>query len=107
MDPRRVELYLRHIHEGGAKIAEFLKAHPDIDPDFIEDMTDKEEAELQQYSSDLAITQQIERDELTLSNKSHLAQQAYNATHSRQSRPFYIRLSDPQNTQSLTLCEEE
>jgi hypothetical protein len=64
MDARRVELYLRHIHEGGAKIAEFLKAHPDIDPDFIEDMTDKEETELQQYSSDLAITQQIERDEL-------------------------------------------
>jgi hypothetical protein len=65
MDARRVELYLRHIHEGGAKIAEFLKAHPDIDPDFVEDMTDKEEAELREYSSDLAITQQIERDELT------------------------------------------
>jgi hypothetical protein len=64
MSPRRVELYLRHIREGGAKIAEFLIAHSDINPDFIEDMTDAQEAELKQFTSDLAITQQIERNHL-------------------------------------------
>ncbi|MFZ0902805.1 MAG: hypothetical protein WAN71_02765 [Mycobacterium sp.] len=66
MDPRKAELYLRHIHEGGAKIAEFLIAHPDINPDRIDDMTQKQEFELKQYCSDLAITHQIERDELDI-----------------------------------------
>lgn len=61
MDARRVELYVRHIHEGGAKIAEFLNSHPDVYPEFIEDMTDRQEAELEKYISDLAITQQMER----------------------------------------------
>jgi hypothetical protein len=61
MDPRIVELYVRHIHEGGAKIAEFLNAHCDVDPNFIDDMTHIQEAELKAFISDLAITQQIER----------------------------------------------
>ncbi len=63
MDPRKVELYLRHIHEGGAKIAEFLRAHPGIRPEFIDEMTGIQEAELQLFLFDLAATQRIERDE--------------------------------------------
>lgn len=66
MDQRRVELYLRHVHEGGARIAEFLNAHPDIRPEFIEDMSTQQEAELRKYSSDLDKIQQIEREELTI-----------------------------------------
>jgi hypothetical protein len=66
MDPRRVELYLRHIHEGSAKIAEFLNAHSDIKPEFIEDMSAQQEAELKEYSADLDKTQQIEREELSI-----------------------------------------
>jgi hypothetical protein len=66
MHPRKVELYLRHVHEGGAKIAEFLIAHPDIDPDDIDDMTQKQEFDLKQHCSDLAITHQIERYELDI-----------------------------------------
>jgi hypothetical protein len=66
MHPRKVELYLRHIHEGGAKLAEFLIAHPDIDPQGIDDMTQKQEFDLKQYCSDLAITHQIEHGELNI-----------------------------------------
>jgi hypothetical protein len=66
MHPRKVELYLRHVHEGGAKIAEFLIAHPDIDPHDIDDMTQKQEFDLKQHCSDLAITHQIERYELDI-----------------------------------------
>ncbi|ORV49690.1 hypothetical protein AWC05_00780 [Mycobacterium florentinum] len=66
MDPRRAELYLRHIREGGAKIADFLTARPDIDPDFIEDLPARHEAELERHISDLKITQQIERDVLAI-----------------------------------------
>jgi hypothetical protein len=54
------------MHEGGAKIAEFLRAHSDINPHFIEDMTSEQEAELKHYISDLATTQEIERDELDI-----------------------------------------
>lgn len=64
MGPRKVELYVRHIHEGGAKIAEFLNSHGDIDPNFIDDMTHIQEAQLKVFISDLAITQQIERHAL-------------------------------------------
>jgi hypothetical protein len=66
MHSSKTQLYLRHMHEGGAKIAEFLIAHPDINPHFIEDMTSEQEAELKHYISDLAITQQIERDNLDI-----------------------------------------
>jgi hypothetical protein len=66
MDARKVDLYLRQIREGGAKIAEFLIVHPDIDPEFIDDITDNQEAELKEYISDLTITQQIERNELDI-----------------------------------------
>ena len=66
MDQRRVELYLRHIHEGGAKIAEFLNAHSEIRPEFIEDMTAQQEAELRIYGSELDKIQQIEREELAI-----------------------------------------
>lgn len=64
MDARKVDLYVRQIREGGAKIAEFLAVHPDINPDFIEEITGDQETELEQYISDLAVTQQIERAEL-------------------------------------------
>jgi hypothetical protein len=61
-----IELYLRHIREGGAKIAEFLVAHPEIDPHFIEDMTKQQQAELRRHISDLTTTHEIERHELNL-----------------------------------------
>jgi hypothetical protein len=64
MSTQRIELYLRHIREGGAKIAEFLTTHPHIDPNFIDDMTGQQEAELRQHISDLIITQKIEWREL-------------------------------------------
>ncbi len=66
MDARQVDLYSRQIREGGAKIAEFLIAHPEIDPEFIEDMSENQQAELTEYLSDFAITQQIERNELDI-----------------------------------------
>lgn len=66
MDAREVHLYIRQIHEGGAKIAEFLHQHPDIDPHDIDNLTDQQEADLARYCSDLAITHAIERDELDL-----------------------------------------
>jgi hypothetical protein len=66
MDSRQVRLYVRHIHEGGAKIAEFLDKHPDIDPHDIDNLTQQQEVDLTQYCSDLAITHTIERDELNL-----------------------------------------
>lgn len=69
MSTQSIDLYLRHIREGGAKIAEFLTTHSHIDPNFIEDMTDQQEAELRRHISDLTITQEIERHELnTLAN---------------------------------------
>lgn len=64
MDPKRAALYLRHMHEGGAKIAQFLIEHPGIDACFIDEMTDAQEAELKRYTSDLGVTQQIELAEL-------------------------------------------
>jgi hypothetical protein len=64
MNPQNIELYVRHIHEGGAMIARFLTAHPSINPDLIEDLTGKQEAQLQRYMCDLTVTQQIERDAL-------------------------------------------
>lgn len=71
MSTQSIELYLRHIREGGVKIAEFLTMHSHIDPHFIGDMTDRQEAELRQHMSDLIITQEIERHELkTLANSS-------------------------------------
>ena len=66
MDPRQVRLYVRQIHEGGAKIAEFLRQHPDINPYDIDNLTEQQEADLTEYCSDLTITQVIERDELDL-----------------------------------------
>jgi hypothetical protein len=66
MDSRKIRLYVRHIHEGGAKVAEFLDARPDINPHDIDDLTQQEEADLTQYCSDLAITHMMERDELNL-----------------------------------------
>jgi hypothetical protein len=66
MDSRKVHLYIRQIHEGGAKIAEFLHQHPDINPHDIDNLTEQQEADLTQYCSDLAITHTIERDELDL-----------------------------------------
>jgi hypothetical protein len=66
MDSRQVSLYIRQIHEGGAKIAEFLHQHPDIDPHDIDNLTEQQEADLTEYCSDLAITHAIERDELDL-----------------------------------------
>jgi len=66
MDSRQVSLYIRQIHEGGAKIAEFLRQHPDISPHDIDSLTEQQEADLTQYCSDLAITHTIERDELDL-----------------------------------------
>ena len=66
MDPRRVRLYIRQIHEGGAKIAEFLRQHPDINPYDTDNLTEQQEADLTEYCSDLTITQAIERDELDL-----------------------------------------
>ena len=71
MHPRKVELYLRHIQEGGAKIAEFLIAHPDIDPQGIDNMTQKQELDLKQYCHDLAITHQIEHGELDIELSEH------------------------------------
>ena len=75
MDQRRVELYLRHIHEGGAKIAEFSNAHSEIRPEFIEDITAQQEAKLRIYGSELDKIQQIEREELAieLSHRSRLS----------------------------------
>lgn len=64
VDPKTAELYLRHMREGGAKIAQFLIEHPGIDPCFIDDMTEAQEAELKKYTSDLDATQQIELAEL-------------------------------------------
>ncbi|MCV7377320.1 hypothetical protein BST11_13940 [Mycobacterium alsense] len=64
VDPQRAALYLRHMREGGAKIAQFLVEHPGIDPCFIEEMTEAQEAELNEYTSDLTVTQQIELAEL-------------------------------------------
>lgn len=61
-----IDLYLRHIREGGAKIVEFLVAHPDVDPHFIEDMTAQQEAALRRHISDLTVTQEIERQELNI-----------------------------------------
>lgn len=55
---------MRHVHEGGAKVAEFLSAHSEIDPHFIEEMTGAQEFALKRFSSDLTITQRIERNEL-------------------------------------------
>jgi hypothetical protein len=66
MNPRKVELYIRQIHEGGAKVAEFLRSHPQVDPDGIDNMTQEQERELIQYCSDLTITHQIERYELDI-----------------------------------------
>jgi hypothetical protein len=66
MDPRIAEVYVRHIHEGGTKIAEFLNAHPDVDPNFIDDITAIQEAQLIVFMADLAITQRIERHELAV-----------------------------------------
>ena len=40
MDARKIELYLRHIREGGALFAQFLNSHPQIDPNFADDITD-------------------------------------------------------------------
>jgi hypothetical protein len=64
MNRQKIDVYLRHVHEGGAKVAAFLNAHPEIDPDLIEDMTETQEAELKRFTSDLRVTQQIERGEL-------------------------------------------
>ena len=66
MDPRIVGLCLRHIQEGGAMFTEFLNAHPQIDPNFVDDITDEQLAEWKIHSSILTITQQIERDELNI-----------------------------------------
>jgi hypothetical protein len=66
MNPRKVDLYIRQIHEGGAKVAEFLRSHPQVNPNGIDDMTQEQELELMQYCSDLTITHQIERGELDI-----------------------------------------
>lgn len=64
VDLERAALYLRHMHEGGAKIAQFLIEHPDVDPCFIDEMTEGREADLKKYTFDLTVTQQIELAEL-------------------------------------------
>ncbi|USN96112.1 MAG: hypothetical protein H6797_03475 [Candidatus Nomurabacteria bacterium] len=65
-NPRFTDLNLRHIQESGRALAKFLIVHPEIDPNFVDDMTDEQEADWQQFSSDLAITQDIERCELDI-----------------------------------------
>ena len=66
MDARKVGLYVRQIHEGGAKIGEFLRQHPNINPHDVDNLTEQQEADLAQYCADLTITHTIERDELDL-----------------------------------------
>ena len=59
-----VELNHRHIQESGRLFARFLIQHPDIDPNFVDDMTEQQDSEWSDFSSDLKITQQIEINEL-------------------------------------------
>lgn len=66
MDVRKIGLYVRHIQEGGALFAKFLNAHPEIDPNFADDLTDEQDSTWKQYSFDLTVTQQIERNELNI-----------------------------------------
>lgn len=66
MDAREVHLYIRQIHEGGARVAEFLHQHPDISPHDIDNLTEQQEADLTQYCADLAVTHMLERVELDL-----------------------------------------
>lgn len=63
---RRMNMTQRHIFEGSSLFANFLKSQPDIDPNFVDDMDDEQEAAWQQYRSDLTITQDIERHELEI-----------------------------------------
>ncbi|MCA9335168.1 hypothetical protein KC953_03420 [Candidatus Saccharibacteria bacterium] len=63
---RRANLAQRHCLEASTLFANFLKSRPDIDPNFIDDMDDEQEADWQKYSSDLAITQDMERHELEI-----------------------------------------
>lgn len=66
IDNRRINLTKRHSQEKGTMFARFLVSHPDIDPNFVDDMTPEHEADWQQYSFDLVITQSIERNELEI-----------------------------------------
>lgn len=63
---RKAKLTERHLVEAGTLFANFLKSRSDIDPNFVEDMNDEQEAAWQQYRSDLAITQDMERHELEI-----------------------------------------
>lgn len=66
IDNRRIDLTRQHYREASAMFARFLKSRPDIDPNFIDDMTPEQESDWHQYSSDLVITQGIERYELDI-----------------------------------------
>ena len=59
-----IELRHRHIQESGRLFSRFLIKHTDIDPNFVDDMTDQQNSDWSEFSSDLKITQQIEIDEL-------------------------------------------
>lgn len=54
------QLQVRHILERGAKLGQFLRDHPEIDPYDVDDMTDNQEILWQQNCADLTITQQME-----------------------------------------------
>ena len=70
IDSRKIDLAKRHQLETSTLFANFLKSRPDIDPNFVDDMDDEQEADWQQYSSDLTITQGMERYELDIDLRS-------------------------------------
>ncbi len=64
-NPQQVEMSSRHIQEMGGLFARFLDKHPEIDPNFVDDMTEEQETEWGEFNKDMRITQQIELYEST------------------------------------------